>query len=110
MAFLSVIPRFCRNSTVFVSLVLHPLQISLFSFGLTGKGTYASQSGHDDVAMTVVNLSALFDGNAFFDLISEIYDELDEGYKELIESKLDDTDPEGGTKEGGFYGSFSKLL
>jgi hypothetical protein len=82
----------------------------LFSFGLTGKGTYASQSGHDDVAMTVVNLSALFDGNAFFDLISEIYDELDEGYKELIESKLDDTDPEGGTKEGGFYGSFSKLL
>ncbi len=82
----------------------------LFSFGLTGKGTYASQSGHDDVAMTVVNLSALFDGNAFFDLISEIYDELDEGYKELIESKLDDTDQEGGTKEGGFYGSFSKLL
>jgi hypothetical protein len=82
----------------------------LFSFGLTGKGTYASQSGHDDVAMTVVNLSALFDGNAFFDLISEIYDELDDGYKELIESKLDDTDQEGGTKEGGFYGSFSKLL
>lgn len=82
----------------------------LFSFGLTGKGTYASQSGHDDVAMTVVNLSALFDGNAFFDLISEIYDELDEGYKELIENKLDDSDPEGGTKEGGFYGSFSKLL
>ncbi len=33
-----------------------------------------------------------------------------EGYKELIESKLDDTDSEGGTKEGGFYGSFSKLL
>lgn len=82
----------------------------LFSFGMTGKGTYGSQSGHDDVAMTVVNLSALFDGNAFFDLISEIYDELDEGYKELIESKLDDTDQEGGTKEGGFYGSFSKLL
>lgn len=82
----------------------------LFSFGLTGKGTYASQSGHDDVAMTVVNLSALFDGNGFIDLISEIYDELDEDYKELIESKLEDTDQEGGTKEGGFYGSFSKLL
>jgi len=82
----------------------------LFSFGLTGKGTYASQSGHDDVAMTVVNLSALFEGNAFFDLISEIYDQLDESYRELIESKLDDSDEEGGTKEGGFYGSFSKLL
>ncbi len=82
----------------------------LFSFGLTGKGTYSSQSGHDDVAMTVVNLSALFDGNGFIDLISEIYDELDEDYKELIESKLEDTDQEGGTKEGGFYGSFSKLL
>lgn len=82
----------------------------LFSFGLTGKGTYSSQSGHDDVAMTVVNLSALFDGNAFYDLISEMYDELDENYKELIEKKLDNTDPEGGTKEGGFYSAFSKLL
>ena len=82
----------------------------LFSFGLNSSGTYSSQSGHDDVAMTVVNLSALFDSSAFFDIVGELYDELDDNYKKLIEDKLDDKDPEGGTKEGGFYSSFSKLM
>jgi len=82
----------------------------LFSFGLNNSGTYSSQSGHDDVAMTVVNLSALFDSSAFFDIVGELYDELDDNYKKLIEDKLDDKDPEGGTKEGGFYSSFSKLM
>ena len=82
----------------------------LFSFGLNNSGTYSSQSGHDDVAMTVVNLSALFDSSAFFDIVGELYDELDDNYRKLIEDKLDDKDPEGGTKEGGFYSSFSKLM
>jgi hypothetical protein len=82
----------------------------LFSFGLNNSGTYSSQSGHDDVAMTVVNLSALFDSSAFFDIVGELYDELDDSYKKLIEDKLDDKDPEGGTREGGFYSSFSKLM
>lgn len=82
----------------------------LFSFGLNNSGTYSSQSGHDDVAMTVVNLSALFDSSAFFDIVGELYDELDDNYRKLIEEKLDDKDPEGGTKEGGFYSSFSKLM
>ena len=82
----------------------------LFSFGLNNSGTYSSQSGHDDVAMTVVNLSALFDSSAFLDIVGELYDELDDSYKKLIEEKLDDKDPEGGTKEGGFYSSFSKLM
>lgn len=82
----------------------------LFSFGLNISGTYSSQSGHDDVAMTVLNLSALFDSTAFNDIVGDLYDELDENYKKLIEDKLDDKDPEGGTKEGGFYSSFSKLM
>ncbi len=82
----------------------------LFSFGLNNSGTYSSQSGHDDVAMTVVNLSSLFDSTAFNDIVGDLYDELDENYKKLIEDKLDDKDPEGGTKEGGFYSSFSKLM
>lgn len=82
----------------------------LFSFGLNNSGTYSSQSGHDDVAMTLVNLSALFETTAFYDLIGDLYDRMDEGYRELIESKLDDKENDGKTKEGSFYNSFSKLM
>jgi hypothetical protein len=82
----------------------------LFSFGLNGRGTYSSQSGHDDVAMTIVNLSALFESQSFYDIVGELFDELDDSYKDLIEKKLGSSSEEGLSKEGGFYSDFSKLL
>lgn len=83
----------------------------LFSFGLNTRGTYSSQSGHDDVVMTVVNLSSLFESSAFYDLVGELYDQLDDVYRDLIDLKLEEGESgEGGTKEGGFYSSFSQLL
>jgi hypothetical protein len=83
----------------------------MFSFGMVNNGTYSSQTGHDDVAMTVVNLSSLFETSDFHDLVGEVFDSLDENYKELIETKLEgDKNKEGISKEGGFYSSFSKLL
>jgi hypothetical protein len=87
----------------------------LFSFGMNGRGTYSSQSGHDDVAMTLVNLAALFDSSDFIDLIEDLYDEIDPSYRRMIEKKVDgDNAPqeEGGmkTKDGGFYNSFNSLL
>jgi hypothetical protein len=60
--------------------------------------------------MTLVNLSALFETSAFYDLIGDLYDRMDEGYRDLIESKLDDKETDGKTKEGNFYNSFSKLM
>lgn len=83
----------------------------MFSFGMVNNGTYSSQTGHDDVAMTIVNLSSLFETSDFHDLSGEVFDSLDETYKELIENKLEgDKNTEGISKEGGFYSSFSKLL
>ena len=82
----------------------------IFSFGLNNSGTYSSQSGHDDVAMTLVNLSALFETTAFYDLIGDLYDRMDEDYRKLIETKLNDKETDGKTKEGSFYDSFSKLM
>jgi hypothetical protein len=87
----------------------------LFSFGMNGRGTYSSQSGHDDVAMTLVNLSALFDSSDFNDLIEDLYDEIDPSYRRMIEKKVDGenfTPEEGGmkTKDGGFHNSFNSLL
>jgi hypothetical protein len=84
----------------------------LFSFGLNSRGTYSSQSGHDDVAMTIVNLSGMFESSDFYDLVGELYDDLGEStYRDLIDLKLEEGNPDSdGTKEGGFYGSFSQLL
>jgi hypothetical protein len=83
----------------------------LFSFGLNTRGTYSSQSGHDDVAMTVVNLSGIFDSTSFYDLVGEIYDELDDEYRDLIDLKMEEGNGDDSvTKEGGFYTSFSQLL
>lgn len=83
----------------------------MFSFGMGNNGTYSSQTGHDDVAMTIVNLSSLFETSDFHDLVGEAFDSLDESYKELIEKKLQgEGSEEGISKEGGFYSNFSKLL
>jgi hypothetical protein len=83
----------------------------LFSFGLNSRGTYSSQTGHDDVAMTVVNLSGIFESSDFYDLVGELYDSLSDSYREVIDAKLNSgINGEDGTKEGGFYSSFSQLL
>jgi hypothetical protein len=87
----------------------------LFSFGMNGRGSYSSQSGHDDVAMTLVNLSALFGSTDFIDLIEDLYDEIEGRYKHLIDKKIDGESGPGDdnphkTKDGGFYGSISTLL
>jgi hypothetical protein len=94
----------------------------LFTFGLNNSGTYSSQSGHDDVAMTLVNLPSLFDGYDFNQMVGEVFDELDNSYKDLIVRKLEgpgnspsNEDPfsqrnNNYTKESKGYQDFSKLM
>jgi hypothetical protein len=88
----------------------------LFTFGLNNSGTYSSQSGHDDVAMTLVNLPGLFDGYDFNQMVGEVFDEMEESsYKDLIIKKLESgfgNDEEKGysTKDGKSYGDFNNLL
>lgn len=87
----------------------------LFSFGMNGRGSYSSQSGHDDVAMTLVNLSALFGTSDFIDIIEDLYDEIDQSYRSLIDKKIDgesmsNSDSKHKTKDGGFYGSINSLM
>lgn len=86
----------------------------LFSFGMNGRGSYSSQSGHDDVAMTLVNLSALFGSSDFNDLVEDLYDEVDFSYRKMIEKKIEGDNPSAEskmkTRDGGFYDSFNSLL
>jgi hypothetical protein len=89
----------------------------LFTFGLNNRGTYSSQSGHDDVAMTLVNLPGLFDGYDFNQIVGDVFDEIEDSpYKDAIIKKLEggqglDEDSRGpSTKDGKNYGDFSKLM
>ena len=89
----------------------------LFTFGLNNRGTYSSQSGHDDVAMTLVNLPGLFDGYDFNQIVGDVFDEIEDSpYKDAIIKKLEggqglDEDSRGpSTKDGKSYGDFSKLM
>jgi hypothetical protein len=81
------------------------------------SGTYSSQSGHDDVAMTLVNLPALMDGSDFNQMVSDIFDEMEDSvYKDMIIAKLEGELPSDedmrdfSTKQGQSYKDFSKLL
>lgn len=89
----------------------------LFTFGLNNRGTYSSQSGHDDVAMTLVNLPGLFEGYDFNQLVGEVFDELeDNSYKDLIIKKLEGgqgMEDEGrgpSTKDGRMFGDFNNMM
>jgi len=48
----------------------------LGSFGKSRNGTYRSQSGHDDLAMTCVNLSSFFDSPQFWEIANEEIDKI----------------------------------
>jgi hypothetical protein len=90
----------------------------LFTFGLNSRGTYSSQTGHDDVAMTLVNLSGLIDGYDFGQIVGDLFDEMGENdYKSIIIRKIEgnnvfDEDSRRGptTKDGKSYGSFNSLM
>jgi hypothetical protein len=110
-----------RNDRIIITEKKYTV-LELFTFGLNSRGTYSAQSGHDDVAMTLVNLSGLFDGYDFGQMVGESFDELvDNEYKDLIINKIEGVnmqslDPDSNpsntyvTKEGKSYKDFSGLM
>ena len=60
----------------------------LWGFGLNGKGSYSSQSGNDDCAMTIVNLCTYFSSNQYLAQLEDIYDKLPKPYRDAIAEKL----------------------
>lgn len=80
----------------------------LTSFGINKKGSYSSQIGHDDIAMTIVNMSSFFSSTQYFEMVEDIYDTLEDKYKKAIAEKLKAGDV-GGNDEG-FDTDFLKSL
>jgi hypothetical protein len=77
-------------------ILTHDLTISEFTtFGVNEAGTYSNERGHDDLAMSTVNLMAFFKSNVFPDCISEIWNEgVQDRYKKEINKKLENMAPD----------------
>ena len=64
--------------------------LELSSFGKSKGGSYRCQSGNDDLAMTCVNTSPLFDSPQFWEIGGEVYERTSDEYKQqLYEQILD---------------------
>lgn len=57
-------------------------------FGINNRGVYSSQSGHDDLAMTSVNLVPMITSYSFSELIEDIYENMEQDIKNIIQEKL----------------------
>jgi hypothetical protein len=67
----------------------------LASFGINSTGSYSSQIGNDDVAMTCVNAVTLFDSIDFYDMVEDVYD----GQKDSVKKAISSTIEKGGGAE-----------
>ena len=63
--------------------------IELASFGINSAGSYSSQIGNDDVAMSCVNLVSYFDTTDFYDMVEDMYDSTDEAVKNEIQAAIE---------------------
>lgn len=60
----------------------------LLAFGINKRGSYSSQIGHDDCAMTLVNSTTFFRSDQFYEFVGDVYDSLEDKYKEAILAKM----------------------
>jgi len=59
--------------------------MELMSFGKSSGGVYRGQNGNDDLAMTCVNLSSVFDSSQFFDVAVDTFENMGVEYAKEIE-------------------------
>lgn len=60
----------------------------LGTFGMAKGGTYRGQNGNDDLAMTSVNISSLFESSQFWEIAVETFDRQSDEYVKELEEKI----------------------
>lgn len=68
-------------------------EVTTFVKNVTPAGNvkYEADSGHDDIAMTIVEASTVFEKDRFFEICEEIYDNMNDEDKNYIDKILDVT-------------------
>lgn len=88
--------KFCERFKYLVGVnkILPNEARTIKEFGMFGKstnGTYRSQSGNDDLAMTCVNTASFFESPNFWEIVNELIDTLPKDYvKEVYKRYLDE--------------------
>lgn len=62
--------------------------MELMAFGKSKGGIYRGQNGNDDLAMTSVNMSSLFDSSQFWDIGIETFERQSDEYVKELEEKI----------------------
>ncbi len=72
-------------------IINHDLTIAEFvTFGVNDAGTYSNERGHDDLAMSCVNLMSFFKSYSLSDAVSEIWENgVQDRYKKEILKRLE---------------------
>jgi hypothetical protein len=63
----------------------------LTNFGMNNSGSFTSQIGKDDIAMTLVDLNCVFENGNFQETVSDLYDIISEKFKKMIEERLSES-------------------
>lgn len=66
----------------------------LSAFGMSKRGTYSSQIGHDDLAMSCVNLALVFSTSEFFELVENTIDNIPDKYRKAIDLQISSVERE----------------
>lgn len=64
--------------------------MELMSFGKSKGGMYRGQNGNDDLAMTSVNISSIFESSQFWDIGIETFERQGDEYLKELEEKIFD--------------------
>jgi hypothetical protein len=60
----------------------------LGSFGKSTGGVYRGQNGNDDLAMTSVNMSSIFESSQFWEIAVETYERMGDEYSKEVEERV----------------------
>jgi len=60
----------------------------LGSFGKSTGGLYRGQNGNDDLAMTSVNMSSIFESSQFWEIAVETYERMGDEYSKEVEERV----------------------
>ena len=72
----------------------------LTNFGMNNNGSFTSQIGKDDIAMTLVDVNCIFENGDFQEIVSDLYDLLPEKFKKMIEERLSESSDTAPSKQG----------
>jgi hypothetical protein len=71
----------------------------LTNFGMNNNGSFTSQIGKDDIAMTLVDVNCIFENGDFQEIVSDLYDLLPEKFKKMIEERLSESSDSAPSKQ-----------